>query len=114
MKWFKDLTTITKLLIGFGVLTVLMCIVGYEGVSGMANMNDKAATLYLRDMAGLSAVKDLNITMAMVGRDARGTVAFTEQAAIERERQRAEALYQEFDKEMAICDKSFVTEEGKA
>lgn len=113
MTWFKNLPTIAKLMIGFGILALLMGVVGYEGFSGMGAINDKLATLYERDMTGLSAIKDLNTTVAQIGRDARGTMIFTDKAEMEREKLKVDSLYPQLDEEMAQCRRIFTLRQAR-
>jgi hypothetical protein len=53
MTWFKNLKTMTKLMLGFGILALLMSVVGYMGLSGMAEIDQMMSTLYQQDMLGL-------------------------------------------------------------
>jgi methyl-accepting chemotaxis protein len=114
MKWFKNLQTKAKLMLGFGFLSLLMGVVGYQGLSGMSTINDKLARLYQRDMRGLSAIQDVATTVAMIGRQTRGAVIDTDTAAIQKEKDKVEALFLRLDAAMAITEQTFITERGKA
>ena len=114
MTWFKNLKTMAKLMLAFAFLALLMAVVGYQGMSGMSTINDKLATLYQRDMMGLAAIKDISTTVAMIGRNSRNVVIFTDNAAMERDKLKVESFYQQLDEELARCEKTFITEQGKA
>ena len=50
MQWFRDRNTVTKLMMGFGLMAALICFLGYEGVRNVVALN--AAT---RDMYDITA-----------------------------------------------------------
>jgi methyl-accepting chemotaxis protein len=114
MTWFKNLKTMTKLMLGFGTLALLMSVVGYQGLSGMGKIDQMMATLYQRDMTGLGAIKDVATTVAMIGRQTRGVVISTDMAAMQRDKDRVEALFAPLDEAMSHAEQTFVTERGKA
>src|ERR1700733_9440650 len=106
MKWFKNLGTMAKLMLGFGFLALLMGVVGYQGVSGMGAINDKLATLYQRDMRGLSAIQDVATTVALIGRQTRGAVIYTDMASMQKEKDKVDALLVALDADMATLDQT--------
>jgi methyl-accepting chemotaxis protein len=114
MAWFKNLKTMTKLMLGFGALALLMGVVGYQGISGMGKIDQMMSVLYQRDMLGLSAIKDVATSVAMIGRQTRGAVINTDMGAMQREKDKVEALFGQVDEAMARAEQSFVTEKGKA
>jgi methyl-accepting chemotaxis protein len=114
MTWFKDLRTVTKLMLSFGFVTVLLAAVGYQGVTGLREMNEKVATLYQRDMAGLAAIKDVALTVAMIGRHTRGAFVYTDPSSVEQEKQKVESLFVALNESLALAGRCFVTERGRA
>jgi len=114
MTWFRNLRTMTKLMLGFGFLALMLGVVGYLGLSGMSKVNEMLANLYQYDMKGLGAIKDVATTVAMIGRQTRGAVISTDKAAIEREKERVDALVGQLDEAVAEAERTFVTEKGKA
>ncbi len=114
MTWFKNLNTMTKLMLGFGFLALLMGVVGYQGVSGMSEIDSMVGTLYQEDMAGISAIKDVNALVAMIGREMRDVVIQTDAAVMERDKQKVDKLTGELDSAMTRCEKAFYSEQGKA
>src|SRR5579872_4423082 len=96
MTWFKNLKTMTKLMLGFGILAVTMAVVGYLGLSGMSSINDNLAILYQRDMMGLAAVKDIDVAVAQIGRHARNIVIFTDRGAMEQDKLKVDSLHRQF------------------
>ena len=80
MQWFRNLKTASKLMLGFALVGVIMAGVGYMGVSSLAKINGMLVTLYARDMAGLSAVKQAEIELFTIGRDMRQSLLIDKEA----------------------------------
>ncbi len=114
MNWFKDLKTLTKLMLGFGFLALLMLFVGYQGISGMNTLNTMLNTTYERDLMGMAAIKDLNTNIAVIGRESRQAVLDTDMASMESDNQKLEAAFTAVDDQLARAEKTFTTDEGKA
>jgi methyl-accepting chemotaxis protein len=114
MTWFKNLRTMPKLMLAFGFLALLMGVVGYQGISGMNDINTMLNTLYERDLMGLAAMKDVDANIARVGREMRQVVLDTDAAAMQAGEQRLQTYFTEIDQALAKAEKTFVTEEGKA
>jgi methyl-accepting chemotaxis protein len=112
--WFKNLRTMTKLMLGFGILALLMGVVGYQGLTGLSNTNSMLGTLYEKDLLGISAIKDVNTFVAMIGRQTRGVVIESEPAAMQQAKSKVDALFPQVDTALARCEQTFVTEQGKA
>ena len=64
MRWFKNLRTMPKLMIGFGTMAALLAFVGYQGISGMNRINTMLNGLYERDLQGITAVKEAETAIA--------------------------------------------------
>src|ERR1022692_3164148 len=114
MAWFKNLKTMTKLMLGFGALALLMGVVGYQGLSGMGKIDEMMSKLYEKDMLGLSAIKDVATSVAMIGRQTRGAVISADMAAMQREKDKVEVLFGQVDEALTRADQTFITEKGKA
>ena len=72
----------------------------------MGSINDKLATLYQSDLVGIEAIKDVDTTMGLIGREARGLLIYTDMVQMEREKAQVESLFQQLDEELARCGKS--------
>jgi methyl-accepting chemotaxis protein len=68
MKWFYNLETTTKLLISSLMISCIMVGVGYFGISGMGEINERLDKLYSRDMLGLNALQAAERSRLMIGR----------------------------------------------
>lgn len=114
MTWFKDLRTMTKLMLGFGLMALIIGVIGYRGLDGLSNSNATLGTLYEKDLLGISAIKDVNTFVAMIGRQTRGVVIESEPAAMQQAKSKVDALFPQADAAVARCEQTFVTEQGKA
>jgi methyl-accepting chemotaxis protein len=46
MRWFRNFRTMTKLMIGFALMSVLMGVIGWLGLSNMASINANLENVY--------------------------------------------------------------------
>lgn len=114
MTWFKNLRTMPKLLLAFGLMALLMALVGYEGVNGMSQLNATLETMYDRDVAGLSAVMDVDSGVAKCGRGLR-QIAIDENASeVQADAQAVEASLADVDEAMVRAEKTVAGDEDKA
>ena len=111
MTWFKNLRTMTKLMLGFGFLALLTGVVGYEGLSGIAATNQQVESLYKRDLSGIAAIKDVNIDVLKIARQLRGVLLG---ASIEDGTQKIDVHFREADEAIGKCDQFFLSDQGKA
>jgi methyl-accepting chemotaxis protein len=61
MMRIADLSTGTKLALSFGVMALLIAVVGATGIYGMADMRQSNQVLYEKEALGVSHVKEANI-----------------------------------------------------
>jgi len=114
MSWFYNLKTVKKLILGFSVVCVIMIGVAYMGVTSMAKINELLNTLYERDLVGLSAAKEANRQVLMIGRAVRQALLETEKANVEQHIRNFEKYSADLRKALQECKETLVTEEGKA
>ena len=114
MTWFRNLRTIAKLMMSFGLMALLMGVVGYEGLSGIGTINNEMAITYQRDLTGIVAIEQLSTNVALIGRNVRNVILAADRGVMERDKLQVDSLYQQIDEEVARCEKTFVTEQGRA
>ena len=68
MQWFYDMRVGNKLVISFLVMAALTAVVGLLGINSMKTINGLAESMYSRELMGLSAIKDANITLIYIDR----------------------------------------------
>ena len=113
MKWFKNSKTVTKLMIGFGVIAALLVFVAYRGLDAAGEINDNLATLYQRDLKGLSFIKEANVELMAVGRAARGAILADDKAEVERDRTTVEKAIAAINANLAEVEKTLATDAGR-
>jgi methyl-accepting chemotaxis protein len=74
MQWFKDRKTITKLMLGFGFMALLMCFLGYRGLRGMEDIQSSLRQLYEKHALGVAHIKEADVQMLEAGRAVREAV----------------------------------------
>lgn len=68
---FEKLAFNLKLGIGFGVILLLMLIIGAQGIYSQSVLNDNANQMYDKDLLGISHIKEANINLIYMGRALR-------------------------------------------
>ncbi|AMV28041.1 Methyl-accepting chemotaxis protein II [Gemmata sp. SH-PL17] len=74
MNWFRNCRTMTKLLLGFSALAVLVAGTGYIATSSMQTMNGRSEELYEKHLKGMHAIDETSTSVAMGGRGVRMTI----------------------------------------
>ena len=74
MNWFRNRKTVTKLMIGFGVIAAMLAFVAYRGITAAGGVNTMLNTMYERDLKGLSSIKEANINLIYIGRAFRAAI----------------------------------------
>src|SRR5579883_1498918 len=113
MNWFKNRKTVTKLMIGFGLLAAMLCFVAYRGISTAQDINAKLTTMYERDLKGLSATKEANVDLIYIGRAFRAALLSSDKAEIERCRSEIETDKTKLNTNFDEGAKTMVTVEAK-
>ena len=70
MNWYKNLRNVLKLMLGFCAIVAMMTFVGYEGITGMGEMNSLLTNMYDHELQGTGAIKEVNAALLGVGRAA--------------------------------------------
>jgi methyl-accepting chemotaxis protein len=76
---FKNLKISIKLIGAFLAVSAITAVVGYIGVTNLAQLNTAADELYERELLGLSYIKEANVNLINLGRALRNTVLATSQ-----------------------------------
>lgn len=77
MKWFRNLSVKAKLMSSFGLLLAVTSAIGYQGIRVALALNGRIETMYSRDVAGLVAVKDVEVDKALIARCSRNAILAT-------------------------------------
>jgi methyl-accepting chemotaxis protein len=68
MKALRNLKTSLKLLAGFGLMAVLMGLVGYQGIQGMATLKESLDVTHKKHALGISNVKQAEVELKQISR----------------------------------------------
>jgi methyl-accepting chemotaxis protein len=74
MQWFRNRRTVTKLMMGFGLLALLMCVLGYVGSYNITALNDATLLMYDRHMLGLNDLNTANLQLVEAGKSLRNAL----------------------------------------
>jgi len=114
MRWFYNLKTMKKLLMGFAAVCIMMGLVGYVGVSGMGSLSDMLNTIYASELQGLSAVKEAHANLTYIGRYARHMILVKDKTEVETLHRDMEKYAEAFVKNLADFEKVIVSDEATA
>jgi methyl-accepting chemotaxis protein len=74
MQWFRDCKTVTKLMIGFGIMALFMGVLGYEGIRNITALNGSMRDMYEHNVLGLNYLKDANLQLTAAGKSIRNAM----------------------------------------
>ncbi|MFY0583901.1 methyl-accepting chemotaxis protein [Cystobacter fuscus] len=74
VKWFRNLKVVTKLTLGFGLLTVLAVFVGVQGLRGMAQTDESLQEIHEHHALGLAKLLEADVHMLHMSRTLRNVV----------------------------------------
>ena len=114
MNWFLNQKTMTKLMLGFGFLAALLSMVGYTGLSGLGNVNAMLDKTYNKEMAGVAAIKDVEIAVLQIARVSRQAIIETDPAALRADEAEYQESLERLNQRLAAADTLFYTPEGRA
>ncbi len=113
MNWYRNCKTVTKLMIGFGLIAAMLAFVAYRGVTASNAINAMLNTIYERDLKGLSSAKEANINLIYIGRAFRAAMLASDKAQVERLRGDVDKYITAVNTLLAETEKTIATEEGK-
>ena len=76
MRWFNNLNTLTKLSLAFGIVLVLVVLVGVLGLLKMADLDRSMELAFSRDTPILIAVKNLEVAKMEAARYSRNAIIY--------------------------------------
>jgi methyl-accepting chemotaxis protein len=114
MQWFNDLKIRTKLIGAFVVLSAITGYVGYEGIVKMSEINSLADEMYLKEVLGVSHIKEANVALVNMQRAERGLLLSSTAQEREEFRKRAEQRLGTLKEHLDLARPMFYTERGIA
>ena len=114
MKWFKNLRTVVKLVLAFGLMAALTGVVGYKGVAAAGELDSMLDRLYDKEMLGISAIQNANMLRLQIARDTRWAMGIKDKAQKQQLATNVSKTFGDLDEALAPIDKTLETDEGKA
>ncbi|MBX3325104.1 MAG: PAS domain-containing protein, partial [Nitrospira sp.] len=114
MTKLRDLKTVVKLMLAFGLVGAVVAGVGLLGITTLSSVNDKITVLYERELKGLSAIKDVNLAITGISRLTRATIISVDQTEKEQFVKDIAKLKQQFVDRLSDFRKLLVLAEVKA
>ncbi len=114
MNWFRNLRTVVKLLLAFGLMAVLTAVVGYKGVVAAGDLNTMLAGLYDRELMGISAIQNANVTRLQIAYWVRYAMGIKDKAKKQQLAASVAKGFDDLDEALVPIDKTLDTDEGKA
>jgi len=74
MQWFRDRKTVTKLMIGFGIMALFMGVLGYESIRNITSLSGSMRDMYEHNVLGLNFLKDANLQLTAAGKSMRNAM----------------------------------------
>ncbi|MBP3958897.1 MCP four helix bundle domain-containing protein [Gemmata sp. G18] len=113
MNWFRNRQTMTKLLLGFSALSVLMAVMGYVAISGMGTLQDNSETLYEKHLKGMHAIDETNTSIALAGRNVRMTILAKTPDERRKSADQTRHYLKEVRTNMDLAEKTLISPEAK-
>src|ERR1700731_4569739 len=69
MKWFNNLSTFIKLMTGFGVLGMIVALIGWFGLNQLGTLKSNTDAIYKRQQLPLLALSDIQDDLQRIRQD---------------------------------------------
>jgi len=113
MTFIESLSAKTKLMLGFGLMTMFTLVVGYVGLSNASRINENLDVLFERDFRGLADIRQANVHMFVIARSVRQAILDKDADAVRASQRKIETSYEIMRDGMNRAAKNMVTEEGR-
>jgi len=113
MRWFYNLKTTKKLILGFLAVAAIAGTVGYLGVTNLSRMNVMLDEMYANELQGLSQIKEINVQIMYLAREIREAIITPDKSQVRKHRENCDKYATTLKDTMASVEKTLVTENGK-
>jgi methyl-accepting chemotaxis protein len=113
MQWFRDLKALPKLVISFGLVTLLSTVTGLVSLKKLSEQSDLVVSAYSKDIGGLAQVDNIafaKLNMARLDRDA--LIKIGDKAAVAKDIEDFDVLARTTQKNIDAAATAFKGEEG--
>ncbi len=115
MTWFRNLKTMTKLMLGFGFVLLMTGVISLEGLANMAEINKQISITLDRDVLGLQEIHSAAESQLRCGRLMRNAVIATgDRDEVETNAQKMHKEFATGHEHLRKAEATLVMEKGKA
>jgi methyl-accepting chemotaxis protein len=114
MDLLNSLTISKKLIASFLILSAITAVVGFVGISNMSKINDLADQMYLKELLGVSYIKEANIDLVYMDRADKNLILSATKADRELYSKRHEEFEKMYHDNLEKARPLFYSEKGKA
>jgi methyl-accepting chemotaxis protein len=114
MKMFKNMKIGMRLGLGFSVVLLLMVVLIYEGLSGMAAQNEKMDKIVNENNAKTALCNTMSESIQIVSRQIRNIILVTDEAGMRAEKAKLDKARASYDNARDELEKFPASEKGKA
>jgi methyl-accepting chemotaxis protein len=114
MNWYRNRKTMTKLMVAFVFMAVLLGVVGYQGLSAAGKLSGAIDELYSKHMLAGAAIDQIQLQVASVRVDSRQSLIAPDAAGREECARNLETYFAALEEGVTTVEKSMASEEGKA
>jgi methyl-accepting chemotaxis protein len=114
MRWFYNLKTSAKLMIGYVVLSAAVAIAGFIGVGSLEKLNDMLGKMHHSHMTGLSKIAAAHVLQLEAVRAVRGSLLAPTREDAEKAGAEVERKFVALDTALKEAEVTLVRAEGKA
>lgn len=108
-----ELTVRKKLIVGFSILTVLICILGGFGIYNLSKMNNDIDVLYNMHLKGVEYIKDAQVNLISLGDDRGMLILSPDTKGKEMAILNMKSTFDKFEKNIQDFTNTTVHEEGR-
>ncbi len=105
MRWFANLRTMMKLITGFGIVTIILAIVGTSGLSQMADIKRKVHDMNSQSVEAISSLHEVNLDLNRFERRVASALASTDNEALGKLRAHGDELQVVFSSKIGKVEK---------
>ena len=113
MKWFNNFKIGVRLLTGFGMMVIIMLVIGLVGISGISKVNELDTELYEKMTVPLGELVTMTSSYNNIRTALRDVVLSKDETSIIKYSDNVRVNSDNFDDELEEFSKTLITNEGK-
>ena len=114
MNWYRNRKTVTKLMVAFVFMAVLLGVVGYQGLSGAGKLSGALNDIYNKHLLGNAAIEHIQLLVASIRVDSRQSLIAQDAAGREECARNVQAYFTSLEEDLTNTEKLMVTDQGRA